>query len=86
MHPQKTSAPHAETTVAGNQRKKVRTFSATNMEIQMLDALAGYHGFSKSAMITSLVKKEFWRVFPAGTKEVQADEDAWVRAGHRGEK
>ncbi len=76
--------PHKETfedqTQSGNQRKKVRTFSATNQEVQMLDALAAYHGFSKSAMITSLVKKEFWRVFPSGTQGIQANQDAWIRS------
>ncbi len=59
-------------------KKKVRTFSANDQEIAMLEALAGYHGFSKSAMLTSLVKMEFWRVFPAGTQEIRPDADARV--------
>jgi hypothetical protein len=50
--------------------KIVRTFTASEEELRMLEAIARYHGFSKSATITSLVKKEFWRVFPQGTKEV----------------
>jgi hypothetical protein len=60
-------------------KKKVRTFSANDQEVAMLEALASYHGFSKSAMLTSLVKKEFWRVFPSGTEEVKADANAWVK-------
>ena len=60
-------------------KKKVRTFSANDQEVAMLDALAGYHGFSKSAMLTSLVKKEFWRVFPSGTELIKADANAWVK-------
>ena len=66
-------------------KKRVRTFSANDVEMDMLDALAGYHGFSKSAMITSLVKKEFWRVFPSGTDKIRPDENAWVKeSGHGG--
>lgn len=65
-------------------KKKVRTFSANDQEIAMLEALASYHGFSKSAMLTSLVKKEFWRVFPAGTEEVKADANAWVKETSHG--
>jgi len=60
-------------------KKKVRTFSANDQEVVMLEALASYHGFSKSAMLTSLVKKEFWRVFPSGTEAVKADVNAWVK-------
>ena len=60
-------------------KKKVRTFSANDQEVAMLEALAGYHGFSKSAMLTSLVKKEFWRVFPSGTETIRADANAWVK-------
>ncbi len=68
-------------------KKKVRTFSANDQEMAMLEALAGYHGFSKSAMLTSLVKKEFWRVFPAGTQAVKADANARVReTSHAGEE
>ncbi len=59
-------------------RKKVRSFSASDLEQQMLDALATYHCFSKSAVLTSLVKKEFWRVFPSGTGSIPADGQAFV--------
>jgi hypothetical protein len=61
-------------------KAKVRTFSAVDRDIDMLDAIAAYHGFSKSAMIASLVRKEFWRVFPAGTPEVRPDDGAAVAA------
>jgi hypothetical protein len=60
-------------------KKRVRTFSAGDDEIAMLEALASYHGFSKSAMLTSLVKKEFWRVFPSGTDTIKKDDKAWVK-------
>jgi hypothetical protein len=60
--------------------KIIRTFSASPQEIEMLEALSHYHGFSKSAMITSLIKKEFWRVFPGGTAEIRPDTGARVRA------
>ena len=49
-------------------KAKVRTFSATDRDYAMLDAIAHYHGTSKSAMITGLIRKEFWRVFPNGTE------------------
>jgi len=52
-------------------RRKVRTFSATDREIQMLDAIARYHGWNKSRMITVLIRKEFWRIFPAGTDQIR---------------
>lgn len=60
-------------------KKKVRSYSATDQEMAMLGALAAYHGFSKSAMLTSLVKKEFWRVFPSGTVDIPSDVNAWVK-------
>ncbi len=47
----------------------------------MLEALAAYHGFSKSAMLTSLVKKEFWRVFPKGTAIVKPLAGARIKDG-----
>ena len=59
-------------------RSKVRTFSAVDRDIEMLDAIAAYHGFSKSATITSLIRKEFWRVFPAGTGGITPDAGAAV--------
>jgi len=44
----------------------------------MLDAIAAYHGFSKSATIASLIRKEFWRVFPGGTGDIRPDAGAAV--------
>jgi len=61
--------------------KKIRSFTATDQDLAMLQAVARYHGFSKSGTITSLIKKEFWRVFPAGTGEVRPDQGARVRRG-----
>ena len=61
------------------QKKVVRSFTAYPRELEMLNVLAKYHGFSKSAMITSLIKKEFWRVFPAGTETVQPAKGARIR-------
>ncbi|HQR38859.1 MAG TPA: hypothetical protein PLF26_10710 [Blastocatellia bacterium] len=59
-------------------RAKVKTFSAVDRDIEMLEAIAAYHGFSKSATITSLIRKEFWRVFPAGTSGIRPDDGAAV--------
>lgn len=59
-------------------QKKVRSFSATDRDVAMLEAVARYHGLNKSATITSLVRKEFWRVFPAGTDKVRPDRGAKV--------
>jgi len=58
--------------------KKIRSFTATEQDLEMLEALARYHGFSKSGTITSLIKKEFWRIFPAGTRAVRPDRGARV--------
>jgi len=44
----------------------------------MLEAVARYHGLNKSATITSLIRREFWRVFPAGTGKVKPDRGAKV--------
>ncbi|MAN23882.1 MAG: hypothetical protein CME10_06405 [Gemmatimonadetes bacterium] len=55
-------------------KARVRTFSATERDFAMLDAIARYHGMSKSAMITGLFRKEFWRVFPNGTEAVEPDQ------------
>ena len=60
------------------EKKVVRTFTATAQELGMLEALAHYHGFSKSATITNLLKKEFWRVFPKGTGDVLPDPGARI--------
>ena len=64
--------------------KKIRTFTATEQELGMLQALAQYHGFSKSATITSLIRKEFWRLFPAGNRAIRPDRGARV-VGRTGE-
>ena len=61
--------------------RKVRTFTATDREGAMLDTIARYHGFSKSAMLTSLIKKEFWRIFPAGTTSIRPEQGARIVAG-----
>ena len=58
---------------------KVRTYSATDRDVQMLEAVARYHGLNKSATIASLVRKEFWRVFPAGTGSIKPDRGARVK-------
>jgi hypothetical protein len=44
----------------------------------MLEAIARYHGFSKSGTITSLIRKEFWRLFPGGTGPIRPDRGARV--------
>ena len=62
------------------QRAKVRTFSAPDRDQEMLDAIAHYHGSSKSAMITGLIRKEFWRIFPSGTETVPPDDRAQVKS------
>jgi hypothetical protein len=59
-------------------KRKVRTFSATDRDMDMLEAVATYHGFSKSATIVNLIKKEFWRIFPAGTSLVPPDMGARI--------
>ena len=55
-------------------RARVRSFSATERDEEMLEAIARYHGTSKSATITGLVRKEFWRIFPNGTESIPPDE------------
>ena len=47
---------------------------------RMLDAIARYHGTSKSAMITGLIRKEFWRIFPNGTETLTPDNGAQVKS------
>ena len=59
-------------------KRKVRTFSATDRDMDMLEAVATYHGFSKSATIVNMIKKEFWRIFPAGTDVVPPDTGARI--------
>jgi len=59
-------------------RARPRTFSSTDRDFLMLDAIARYHGISKSAMVTGLIRKEFWRVFPNGTDTIALDAGAKV--------
>lgn len=59
---------------------KVSTFSATLRDLAMLEAVAKYHGLNKSATIASLARKEFWRVFPAGTDKIKPDRGAKVES------
>ncbi len=67
--------------------KKIRTYTATELDLTMLETIARYHGFSKSATITSLIKREFWRVFPAGTRDIRPEQGARVvEHGAKGEK
>ncbi|HUL57809.1 MAG TPA: hypothetical protein VLU43_00960 [Anaeromyxobacteraceae bacterium] len=61
-------------------RAKVRSFSATDVDIAMLDAVARYHGFTKSATLVGLVRREFWRLFPAGTEAIRPARGARVKA------
>lgn len=61
------------------QKKKVRTYSANDNDVAMLESVANYHGFSKSGMIVGLVKREFWRIFPGGTDGITPDPNAMVK-------
>jgi hypothetical protein len=47
----------------------------------MLEALVLYHGLGKSALVTSLIRREFWRVFPAGTDEIRPAKGARIKGG-----
>jgi hypothetical protein len=60
------------------QKTKVRTYSATDRDVAMLEAVARYHGLNKSATIASLLRREFWRIFPAGTGKIKPDRGAKV--------
>ena len=62
------------------QKTKVRTFSATPRDLAMLEAVAKYHGLNKSATIASLVRREFWRIFPGGTDRIRPDRGAKVES------
>ena len=59
-------------------RARVRSYSATDEDVAMLEAVAGYHGFTKSATLVGLVRREFWRLFPAGTGEIKPARGARV--------
>jgi hypothetical protein len=58
---------------------KVRSFSATDEDVAMLDAVAAYHGYTKSATLVGLVRREFWRLFPAGTAGIKPAQGARVK-------
>ena len=62
------------------QKTKVRTFSAMPRDLTMLEAVARYHGLNKSATIASLVRREFWRIFPGGTNKIRPDRGAKVES------
>jgi len=62
----------------GAGKKLLRSFTATARDIEMLEAISVYHGFSKSATLTSLVRKEFWRIFPRGTRGIRPDPGAKI--------
>src|SRR5207249_3762307 len=74
----KTEAARNRGAREGNGRKLLRSFTATAREIEMLEAISAYHGFSKSATLTSLIRKEFWRIFPRGTRTIRPDPGARV--------
>jgi hypothetical protein len=57
---------------------KVRSYSATDEDVVMLEAVARYHGFSRSATLVGLVRREFWRLFPAGTGDIRPARGARV--------
>jgi hypothetical protein len=59
-------------------KAKVSTFSAPPRDHAMLEAVARYHGLNKSATLASLVRKEFWRIFPRGTESIRPDRGAKV--------
>jgi hypothetical protein len=59
---------------------KVRSFSATDEDVAMLEAVAGYHGSTKSGTLVGLVRREFWRLFPAGTGDIKPAHGARVKS------
>jgi hypothetical protein len=59
---------------------KVRSFSATDEDLAMLEAVAAYHGLSRSGALVGLVRREFWRLFPAGTGDIRPARGARVKA------
>lgn len=58
---------------------RVRSFSATDEDVAMLEAVAGYHGQTKSGALVGLVRREFWRLFPAGTGAIRPAHGARVK-------
>ena len=59
-------------------KAQVSTFSATARDLAMLEVVARYHGLNKSATIASLIRREFWRVFPGGTDKIRPDRGAKI--------
>jgi len=78
LEKKRTGKTPARRKAPGDSRKLIRTFTATPAELSMLESVARYHGFSKSATLTNLLKKEFWRLFPGGTDEVRPDPGARI--------
>jgi len=72
------SGRNAKTSGAAEGKRQMRTFTATPQDLEMLETVARYHGFSKSGTITSLIRREFWRLFPAGTRGVRPERGARV--------
>ncbi len=64
----------------GGRAAKVRSYSATDQDVAMLEAVAAYHGFTKSGTLVGLVRREFWRLFPAGTAEIRPAHGARVKS------
>ncbi len=58
---------------------RVRSFSATDDDVAMLEAVAAYHGQTKSGALVGLVRREFWRLFPAGTGDIRPAAGARVK-------
>jgi hypothetical protein len=58
---------------------KVRSYSATDDDFAMLEAVAAYHGQTKSGALMGLVRREFWRLFPAGTGAIRPAHGARVK-------
>ena len=69
------------------ERSVVRSFSAMPREIRMLESVARYHGLTKSGAIRALIQKEFWRIFPAGTADIEPEQGARIVGGkHDGDE
>jgi hypothetical protein len=62
-------------------RQKVRTYSATDRDMALLEAVATYHSFTKSATMGQVITKEVWRSFPARTERVAPDTGARIGGG-----
>jgi hypothetical protein len=63
----------------GARAAKVRSYSSTDEDAAMLEAVAAYHGFTKSATLVGLIRREFWRLFPAGTGSIRPASGARVK-------